>query len=137
MDLPLLLSIKQEDGVLTEQCLKDIVRDLKSNLYLLEQHIRRHKDLRFVFIIDTTFQNNLVHVTFKITDEAQLNSLYKCLAKEDNELSNCISTYFINESMEVVAGLTFGTVISCKMLMSKTVYHKYLYQLCELEEELR
>lgn len=132
-----MLSIKQEDGYLTEQCLRDIAKDLKVNLYLLEQHIRRHEDFQFVSIIDASFQNSLVHITFKITDEAQLNSLFKCLEKEDNELSNCISTYFANGSMEFVAGLKFLTVITCKIRMSRAVYHKCIYQLCEIEEELR
>ncbi|XP_053401074.1 uncharacterized protein LOC123550673 [Mercenaria mercenaria] len=126
-----------DNGQITETGFKDVAKDLKDNLQLLQQSIQQRKDLSFVSIVDVSYQNGLVYLTFDVKDEAQLSSLYNCLKSRNNELSKWITTYFMERSLEVIAGLILFTDITCDIWMMKSVYHKSNLELCELEEELR
>ncbi|XP_060554247.1 uncharacterized protein LOC132715276 [Ruditapes philippinarum] len=129
------LSLRIDDGVITDIGIKDVARDLRTCIEHLKNCLKQV--FSFIAVVDVKFKNGTVYFKFDVRDEQQLEAMYECLGKEKNAFSEWLSGFFITRSMELVAGLGLHTKIYCNISMPETVYLRCRLQFCEKEEQKR
>ncbi|XP_053392321.1 uncharacterized protein LOC128555002, partial [Mercenaria mercenaria] len=125
--LPLILEATEK---IKHDGLKEVAKDLKRHLDLFQKHINLWKDLSHVKVKDATFETGSIYLIFEFNSDDSLDDFYACTKIEGNELSRCISAFFDEQSLEWIAGLTFGSEVKCKVQMTKPEYLKAQYDIC-------
>ncbi|XP_060607682.1 uncharacterized protein LOC132759840 [Ruditapes philippinarum] len=123
-----------ENGLITEKSKEDIAKDLKINIEILQGCLKQAKDLSFIAVVDVLFNNGLVYLRLDVKSEAQLETIYENLLGRKNAFSEWLSNYFMDKSMEFIAGLSLNTKINCHIWIPKNIYLKCKLELCEQEE---